>query len=156
MDAAVSGDVVVVTGAFGGSIHGRHLSFTPRVDLAQYVAEHYSIHAATDVSDSLSLDLSSIGSASQVGFDLDLGAIPISSDVRESDFKAAINHALTDGEDFELILTVPEIELKRMMADQNIAKELTVIGKATDQHLELRGQSPDGEWNKIEPLGYEH
>jgi thiamine-monophosphate kinase len=156
MDAAVSGDVIVVTGEFGGSIHGRHLSFTPRVDLARYLAANYAIHAATDVSDSLSLDLSSIGSASGVGFDLDLGAIPISSDVRETDFEAAIQHALADGEDFELIVTVPEIELERMMADQRVAKELTVIGKATEQHLELRGQFPDGRWLKVEPLGYEH
>lgn len=156
MNAAVAGDAVVVSGAFGGSIHGRHLTFSPRIELANYLAENYLIHAATDVSDSLSLDLSSIGSASCVGFELDLDEIPISKDVRETDSKLALQQALTNGEDFELILTVPENERERMMADQYLAEQLTVIGKATDQHNELHGQFRNGQRIKIEPLGYEH
>jgi thiamine-monophosphate kinase len=156
MDQAVGGDALVVTGAFGGSIHGRHLSFQPRVQLALYLAENYEVHAATDVSDSLSLDLSSIGLASGVGFDLDLDAIPISTEVRLSDSMSALQHALGDGEDFELILTVPQHELPGLMADQAIKETLTVIGIVTDQHNELRAQSANGDWVKVEPRGYVH
>lgn len=157
IDGAKLGDAVVVSGEFGGSIHGRHLSFTPRVELALNVAEKFAVHAATDVSDSLSLDLSSIGNASRVGFDLDLDAIPVSQDVRSEDRETQLRHALTDGEDFELIMTVSQSEIERMMSDHSFENQLTVVGVVTDRQGELRAKSGDGgSWAIIEPQGYVH
>lgn len=156
IDGVKTGDSIVVSGCFGGSIHGRHLTFTPRVELALYLAEHYKINAATDVSDSLSLDLNALASASGVGVDFECGAIPISSDVQEEDPETALQHALCDGEDFELILSVPESEIGRLMTDPDVPIKLTVLGTATDEHLELRTMDDEGSWITVTPRGYVH
>jgi thiamine-monophosphate kinase len=58
------GDKIVVTGAFGGSILGRHLDFDPRIDEALLLADRYPLHAGMDVSDGLSLDLSRLANVS--------------------------------------------------------------------------------------------
>ena len=154
------GDAIVVTGEFGGSIHGRHLSFEPRVDLAMYLAGNFQINGATDASDSLSLDLNAMLLASQsgLGADLDLSAIPISNDVRESEANLRLNRALTDGEDFELILAVPPDEFDLLLADDWIASHpcpLTRIGTFTGKHTEIRADV-DGKSIKIDPQGYVH
>ena len=150
------GDAIVVSGSFGGSIHGRHLSFTPRIELALYLAKHYSINAATDVSDSLSLDLSAMADASNIGIDFDSAAIPISTELKTVDPDSALQHALSDGEDFELVLAVPQAEISRLMADDAVPCPLTVIGTATDQHDVLRTMGDGGSWKIVEPTGYVH
>ena len=156
IDGANPGDGIVVSGSFGGSIHGRHLTFSPRVELALYLAEHYNINAATDVSDSLSLDLSALASSSGVGVDIDSSAIPISADVNQSDPIIALQHALCDGEDFELIMALRQSEIGRLMADSNVPCDLTVLGTATDEHLELRTLDDEGSWITVTPRGYVH
>lgn len=150
------GDVVMVSGSFGGSIHGRHLSFEPRVDLALSLAGRYPIHAATDASDSLSLDLNAIAMSSRCGVDLDLTTIPISPDVQASDPEQALHHALSDGEDFELILAVPPSVASRILDDGTLSEQLTAIGTFTDEHRELRAVQADGGWTEIHPQGYIH
>jgi len=57
LDGAQKGDAILVTGKLGGSILGRHLDFLPRVELAQHIASNFIVHAATDISDSLAVDL---------------------------------------------------------------------------------------------------
>ncbi len=54
------GDAIVVTGTLGGSIRGKHLQFDPRIHLAQKLRETIKVHAATDISDGLGIDLLSI------------------------------------------------------------------------------------------------
>ena len=49
---------IMVTGEFGGSILGHHLDFEPRVREALILNSRYALHAAIDVSDGLSLDVS--------------------------------------------------------------------------------------------------
>ena len=149
-------DAIVVSGSFGGSIHGRHLTFLPRVDLALYLAAHYNVNAATDVSDSLSLDLNALASSSGVGVDFESDAIPISVDVRATEPDEALQHALCDGEDFELILAVRQNEIDRLMSDPNVRNELTVLGTATDEHSELRRTGDGGSWITVPPKGYVH
>lgn len=155
LNAAVEGDFVVVTGEFGGSIHGRHLSFIPRIEVAARLASNYIVHGATDVSDSLSLDLHAIGKSSGVGFDLDVDAIPVSSDVQTNDPGQRLQHALCDGEDFELILTMPPDEFQRLQSN-DLPCQMTAIGKVTGSHQKMRTKLPDGTWKTIEPMGYVH
>ena len=157
---AKPGDAIVVSGEFGGSIHGRHLSFQPRVELALHLAENYPINAATDASDSLSLDLNAMLSASDstIGADLELDAIPISNHVQETEPAKRLERALTDGEDFELILAVAPNQVDQLLADDWIATKqysLTRIGTFTDQHNLLRATT-DGEQIEIQPSGYTH
>jgi thiamine-monophosphate kinase len=139
--------LVVVSGSFGGSLLGRHLNFEPRIALARYLVENYQVHAATDVSDSLSLDLSLMCSASQsahlmqsqikeeLGVELDWESIPVHPDANrlsQTSKQSALHHALTDGEDFELILAVDPEEFARMENDVLLkqgAMKLTAIGR---------------------------
>jgi len=51
------GDSVLVTGTLGGSLHGKHLKFTPRVAEARWLAQNFPIHAMIDLSDGLYGDL---------------------------------------------------------------------------------------------------
>lgn len=103
---AKPGDAVYVTGPLGGSILGRHLSFTPRVREARDLVARHRISAMIDISDGLSRDLSHICTESRVGAQLDAAAIPIHADVaRLTDGLSPLEHALNDGEDHELCFT---------------------------------------------------
>jgi thiamine-monophosphate kinase len=128
------GDAILVTGAFGGSILGRHFDFEPRVAEALHLHEYFRIHAACDVSDGLSLDLSRLCTESRCGAELDLSAIPIHDDAHRlnksrDDGISPLEHALSDGEDFELILAVPADEAHRLVAAQPLSVPLTRIGR---------------------------
>lgn len=125
-DAKV-GESIFVSGELGGSIHGRHLSFEPRLPLADFLSKNYSVGGATDVTDSLTVDLMAIATASRVCLEINLAAIPVSPDVR-ADGKSPLDHALTDGEDFELIFTLPTEEEQRLLADSDTPTTVTKIG----------------------------
>ncbi len=151
------GDKILVTGSFGGSILAKHFDFSPRVNEALRLNESYCVHAAIDVSDGLSLDLSRLAHESNCGAEIGLDRIPISRDAHRiaSDGKSPLEHALADGEDFELILAVPRDEAKRMLDDQPLPVPLTEIGSLIDR----RGlwQQTDGQNQEpIIPIGWEH
>ena len=156
---AKSGDAILVTGKFGRSIEGRHLTFTPRVREALKLQEMKTeVHAAIDVSDGLSLDLSRICSASGCGALVELAQIPLTLETSEhcgNDLPAAWRHALTDGEDFELILAVPPLEAERLLGEQPLGVQLTQIGTFTTG-TGLKQKLPSGEVLPLEPRGYEH
>jgi len=138
-DRAQPGDAILVTGQFGGSILGRHFTFTPRLREALTLHEHYTLHAGIDVSDGLSLDLHRLAEASGCGAALRLDAIPLDPAAHElaaheladvgRDHRTALEHGLSDGEDFELILTLPQAEADRLLHDQPLAIPLTRIGQ---------------------------
>lgn len=174
------GDVVLASGSFGGSILGKHLDFTPRLALARQLAERYEIHAATDVSDGLSLDLSHILSESGAGACLDLDAIPIADAARElaarelaagelaagelaagelaanrGDRLTPLDHALGDGEDFELLLVAEPAEAARILADTRLAAPLRSIGIITAEPG-LRGRHLGQPAAALPIRGYQH
>ena len=120
---------MIVSGSFGGSLQGHHLSFEPRIKLANYLAGRYEIHAATDASDSLSLDLQLLARASKVGVDLIAEKIPISDALKTAAAQTQLDGALYDGEDFELILTMPADVFEQIKADPGVPCQLTDIGK---------------------------
>ena len=157
---ALPGDRIVVTGQFGGSILGRHLDFEPRVDEALLLHERYALHAGIDVSDGLSLDLGRLCDESGCGAVVWPDAIPISPDARRlTDERACgmtpLDHALSDGEDFELILAVPAAVADRMTAEQPIEAGLTVIGEFVAERG-LWQRSAAGAILPLERRGFEH
>ncbi len=128
------GDRILVTGQLGGSILGHQFNFQPRVQEALDLADRYDLHAGIDISDGLSRDLSHLVEESGCGALLDLPRVPISPDAvrlsdRLADGSTPLDHALSDGEDFELILAVPPEEAERMIADQPVGVPLTAIGR---------------------------
>lgn len=114
---ALPGDAIVVTGPLGGSILGKHLDFEPRIELARIIRDKVPIHAAMDISDGLSTDLLRMCDASHCGAILELAHIPVTEQAQQLSLtsgKTPAEHALGDGEDFELLLAVAETDLPRL------------------------------------------
>jgi len=108
-DGAKAGDWVFVTGALGGSFKsGRHLKFIPRLAQARFLVEKFKPHAMMDISDGLAGDLNHILKAGRVGARLDYSSIPRNKGV-------SLSRALNDGEDFELLFTLPSIKAHSLM-----------------------------------------
>lgn len=101
------GDGIYVTGPLGGSILGRHMTFQPRIAEGRRIAEAGAT-SMIDLSDGLSRDLPHICESSGVGAMLDTAAIPIHADavtLASRDQISALEHAMNDGEDYELLYT---------------------------------------------------
>jgi len=158
---AQPGDRIIVTGAFGGSILGRHLDARPRVEESLLLNQRYTLHAGIDCSDGLSVDLWHICEESRCGAVIDIDRVPIAPDAHElsnqrSDKSLPLDHALSDGEDFELILAAPPESAERMLADQPLENvPLSDIGQfISERGLWTRGQSASRQ--PISPRGFEH
>lgn len=108
-DRARPGQTLVLTGPVGGSLLGRHLRVRPRI-LAGARLFAAGATAMMDVSDGLAWDLHRLARASGVRIDLDLERVPVHADARAAglrDGREALDHALHDGEDHELLATLP-------------------------------------------------
>ena len=104
---ARAGDWLFVTGALGGSIRGRHLDFIPRVREALALHAAVPLRAMIDISDGLAADVNHLCEESRCGAVIRAQDIPISVDARQmNDGRSPQDHALCDGEDFELAFAV--------------------------------------------------
>lgn len=122
------GDLILVTGKLGGSITGKHLSFTPRQAESQWLVTHARPSAMMDLSDGLAKDLPRLAKASDCGFQLDSDSIPRTRGCN-------LDQALGDGEDFELLLTLSPKQWPQLSATWKAAfpkLSLTVIGQLTE------------------------
>jgi thiamine-monophosphate kinase len=150
------GDWLLVTGALGGSLLGKHLDFTPRVREAQRLDGEADLHAMIDVSDGLSADVAHLCRESGCGAVLRAEGIPISADAqRMTDGVTPLEHALGDGEDFELVCAVAPEDGRRLVEAQPIpGVRLSVIGECVaTPGLWLE---EDGQRRSLEPHGYVH
>lgn len=122
------GHAIYVTGRLGGAGGGRHLTFTPRLVEGQWLAAHVRPSAMMDLSDGLGADLPRLATASRCGFLLETASLPRPRGV-------SIAQALGDGEDYELLLTVPASKsrsLERRWQRKFPRLPLTRIGILTD------------------------
>jgi len=100
-----------------------------------------------DISDGLIQDLAHILKASHVGATLDLDKIPVSRDAMQighGNKEKALVRALSDGEDFELLFTVPprqRMMLEKMWKKKFPAVSLSWIGK-------IDGGIPEISWRR--------
>ena len=114
------GDFIYVTGTLGGSILGKHLSFIPRVREGCFLAKNYLPSAMLDISDGLIQDLGHILTGSKAGAQIELSRIPVSPAAREkarNNGRKALEFALSDGEDFELLFTLAPRRAKKLEKD---------------------------------------
>ena len=153
------GDAVLVTGPLGGSLLGRHLRPTPRVAEAQALHRLVPIHAMIDISDGLAADLGHIlAESGGLGALLDASSIPIHLDAVRSvarDGRSSLDHALHDGEDFELCLTLDPADADRLLAAPPPGVTLHRIGTIlADPGLHLR--AADGSVTPLAPRGFDH
>jgi thiamine-monophosphate kinase len=106
---AKRGDGIYVSAPLGGSLLGRHMTFTPRIELARELALRGDAVAMIDLSDGLSRDLRHICRLSGgVGAVIYANRVPIHEDARaasSADHISPLDHALHDGEDYELLYT---------------------------------------------------
>lgn len=155
---AKPGEYIYVTGHLGGSGMGRHLRFEPRLAEGQWLAAQGWATAMMDVSDGVATDLRRMMEASGTGALLRACDIPVSAAARRiRNRQSSIDHALSDGEDFELLFTVsPRKALAFEKAWRHqFALPCTRIGVMTAcrDRLELeRG----GVRSELKTRGYEH
>jgi len=157
---AKPGDAILVTGPLGGSLfRGRHLRPEPRVREALALAEAAQLHAMIDLSDGLSSDLGHILKESgNLGAVLDAAQVPLHSDAiaqSHTDGIAAIDHALHDGEDFELCVVCSADDTQRLLSKMPGGTILHRIGEiSAEPGLQIRGL--DGKITRIQPRGFDH
>ena len=149
------GDWLFVTGPLGGSILGRHLSFTPRVREALELHELVDLHAMIDVSDGLSADVNHLCEESRCGAVLRAEDIPVHDDARQlHDGLSPLQHALGDGEDFELAFAVSPEDGQQLLQSQPIRGiRLSHVGEFVEQGLWLE---ENGQRRALDPAGYVH
>ena len=167
------GDTIFVTGPLGGSLetvngHTHHLDFEPRLEIARVLASDPRTrpHCMIDLSDGLARDLGHLLEAA--GLTARLGPLPISPAAEQAaarDRRAAWEHALGDGEDYELCFTVSRDAAallqgsgSRPPAVQAEGVSLIPIGTVTgpSDGPRLTVALPDGTTRPVGDLGWEH
>lgn len=150
--SAQPGDLICVTGTIGDSALGlaqlragistgdpvaRHLDPTPRCATGRALAEAGIPSAMIDISDGLLADLDHILKRSGTGAQVETDRIPLSTDFKDTACRFAedpLQLAMTGGEDYELLLTLPPQrydDAQRLAAETGVP--LTVIGKVNAQ-----------------------
>jgi thiamine-monophosphate kinase len=145
---AKAGDLIMVTGQFGGSIKGKHLKFTPRLKEAQFLVNQFKINSMIDVSDGLVQDLGHILERSSVGAVLYEALIPLSKQAR------GVEEALCSGEEFELLFTVSRDQASKIIKSSKYY--FKVIGEIMPQSFGLRLINYKNKYSKLKRLGYRH
>lgn len=150
------GDIVCVTGALGDSLKtGEHLRFVPRVREVAALVAVCQPTAMVDISDGLATDLGHVLAASGVGACLDLAALPMAPTLGGLGREEAVRRALTDGEDFELCMTLRPEDAAGILA-QNIGGCPVIPIGVVEAASGLRGRWPGEEAELLAVKGYEH
>jgi len=155
-EGARPGDLVWLTGAVGGSLLGRHLRPEPRIREALEINRRLAPRAMIDISDGLAVDLWHICEASGCGAWLDESLLEaaIHADARrlaEKSGSPPLEHALYDGEDFELITALPADAPGETCAQLGLIR----VGQFTaERELVLRRAA--GTCEPVEIRGWEH
>ncbi len=126
------GDVICVTGRLGGSLSGRHLHFTPRLAEARWLVDHARPTAMMDLSDGLAKDLPRLADASGTGFTINPALLPCHRGCTRQ-------QAASDGEDYELLFTLPPRRALTVMKQWRAAfprTPLTCIGELKADKME--------------------
>lgn len=141
------GDIIFVTGSFGGSIKGKHLSFIPRLKEARYLVSNFKINSMIDASDGLRSDLGHILEESKVGAVIYEDLIPISP------WAGSLKNAFCDGEDFELIFTVGLKDARKLKSS---GRGFIPIGEIVAEKFGVTLVDKKIKQKKIKFCGYSH
>ncbi len=161
-DQVRAGDILFSTGPLGGSFLGRHLKIEPRLGAGRWLWQQ-GARAMTDLSDGLARDVARLAARSGVGIDIE--HVPIHRDSRRASRRSgqsALEHALYDGEDHELVVALEPTLARRLAARSKIhAPGLTRIGRAyagrgvraprSEDSESLQALDPRRGWNHGQP-----
>lgn len=128
-DQAKIGDIVCVDGYLGDAMAGleviqkglkgfpslvqAHQRPHAHLEEGRWLSSHPSVHAMMDLSDGLATDLPRLLKASQVGCEIDIEKIPISTPCQEF-YPNPLPHALGGGEEYCLLFTIAEGQLNSL------------------------------------------
>lgn len=164
-NGAKPGDWLLVTGDLGGSRGGKHLDFEPRLEEAQAIralcakSQEPLVHACIDITDGLARDVGHLCEESACGVELDDAALPIAAAAREAsqrDGRSVLEHALGDGEDFELLLALEPAAAAYLLKNWTHATKLTRIGSILPAAAGRKLKRADGRVEPLPDVGYEH
>jgi thiamine-monophosphate kinase len=183
---AASGDLVFITGTVGGSALGlkaltshaglplkrvpwknsvrRHLDPVPRLKAGQALAKARLATSMMDLSDGVALDLKRLCIESGKSAVIYLGALPVSDELKaygeQTGKSPLLDFALTGGEDYELLFTSPEKNLRKIsILSRKLNLPMTPVGRITGRRK--GGQAvtvldEDGKPMELKKLGFEH
>lgn len=156
-----AGDFVYVTGTLGGSLAGKHYAFAPRIEEGLFLAAHSAVRAGMDVTDGIAKDLPSL-LPSKTAAMVALGALPFSADCLRLAEKRKLppaHLALTDGEDYELLILVDpagakalETEFRNRFPDT----PFTLVGRVVPAAGLEPGRLYDETGEIIPETGFDH
>lgn len=167
---ATEGEVLVVTGCLGDAgaaldlldksslsgveeyLLGRYYAPTPRFAEGLLISPYAS--ACIDISDGLLADAGHIAESSSCGLRIDLDALPLSKELREFSKDRAALLALTAGDDYELLFTIPE-EGWQVLESKAEASAFTRIGRVEPKSFGVKVFSGEQEV-EIERKGFQH
>jgi thiamine-monophosphate kinase len=160
------GDFIYVTGSLGGSFRaepdhefgfaggGKHLTFTPRLAEATWLADALDrdLRAMMDVSDGLGRDCARLAKASNVMIEIDAEAIPVSPEA------SGTRAALSDGEDYELLFASPRAPMPAGCGPQQTPIRLIGVARAREHENVpyCTCRWPDGRVEDVGEAGWDH
>lgn len=150
------GDWLYVTGVLGGSRAKHHHSFTPRLAEGAWLAAQRDVRSMMDISDGLAKDLPCMipPKAKPLIYASD---VPLSTAAKRQAKRSgntAIFHALTDGEDYELLFVFNGSGGRKAFEEKWRARfetNLSCIGRIGSANAELNGAIDLAKYS-----GYEH
>jgi thiamine-monophosphate kinase len=144
------GDILFVTGRLGGSLRsGRHARFLPRLREAQAVVRRVKVRAMMDLSDGLAAELWQMSRASRARLRIQRAAVPVARAA------GSVEHALMDGEDFELLFAVAQRDAPRV--PRRLGRcPVTPIGAVIGRGVRVEQEYPDGRIRPLVPTGFTH
>ena len=170
---ARDGDVVFVSGTVGDAAGGldillhnkdagkfevlveSHQHPKPQVALGRILSEFERV-SLNDVSDGLASELLEIAEASQVDILINKETIPINEDLQRYDAENALKWALTGGEDFELVSSIPEKDWAKLQEECLTAGiKITKIGTVSSGEGQAYLKAHDGV-QELKKEGYNH
>jgi len=134
---------------FRASSYPAHFYPEAQLGLGRFLREKQIASAMIDISDGLSLDLTRLCRASQVGALLQENAIPIASLNRH---EVELRHALHGGDEYQLLFTVPPGH--RLPAEYKDLP-LSLIGYITEGD-EISLEHENGYITELEAKGWQH
>ena len=183
---ARTGDLIFITGTIGGSALGlktlmagkktplsrlpwkesvkKHLDPAPRLKAGQAIAKARLATAMMDISDGVALDLKRLCLESKKSAVVYLNSLPISDELRTCGKKTGnsplLEFALTGGEDYELLFTSPEENLRKISTlSRKLGLPITPVGRVVSPKKAGRPVvvlDENGEPMDLKKPGFEH
>lgn len=136
----------------------KHLKPVPRFDIANKLKDlKVKVNSMIDISDGLSSDLLHICRQSNVGAEIYETSLPVDELVKKiakDEFNEDyLPYVLNGGEDYELLFTVSESELKKL---DPLYSDVKVIGRILDREQGIRLIREDKSEVDLEAGGWDH